>query len=285
MPEQTLFDLGGDPDAPLIHIAVANGFPPPTYHPLFDPLTERYRVISLPPRPLWSDPPPPESVNSWQSLADDLLAGLRARDLTGIIAVGHSFGCVASMLAVAAEPSRFRALVMLDPTFLPKQMLYPLAALRFVGGEARMPLVKRALNRRRRFPSVDEAFAYWRGKALFEQWSDSVLRLYAESLTRPAADGDGVELAWSPEWEARYYQTLYTRVWEDVPRLRGNHLPILTIRGTTSNTFSEGAAAQLRSLLPEMTYHEIEGHGHLFPQSAPDATREIVTAWLGEIDG
>jgi hypothetical protein len=43
-----LIDLGGS--GPLIHIAVANGFPPQTYLPIFDSLLSRYHLVSLPPR-------------------------------------------------------------------------------------------------------------------------------------------------------------------------------------------------------------------------------------------
>lgn len=77
---------------PTMHLAVANGFPPLTYTPLLGPLTDRYRVVSLPPRPLWSNPPSPETLTSWRVLADDLLAGMREYDLRDVIAVGHSFG-------------------------------------------------------------------------------------------------------------------------------------------------------------------------------------------------
>jgi pimeloyl-ACP methyl ester carboxylesterase len=270
---QTLYDFGGQ-GTPL-HVVVANGFPPKTYTPLLQPLTDRYHVVSLPPRALWTDPPPTDSFRSWHELADDLLAGLDQVNLTDLIAVGHSFGGIASMIAAVKNPSRFRGLILLDPTLLPVTALAGLAELRAAQG--RTPMADGALKRKARFRDVEEAYTYWRGKPLFTDWSDAAVRLYAESLTRPAPDG-GLELTWPPTWEAHYYDTITPDIWDYVPQLRGL-LPVLVLRGSISNTLSPDGIAQVRALLPEADYDEVEG-GHLFPHSAPDATRAAIELWL-----
>jgi pimeloyl-ACP methyl ester carboxylesterase len=273
---QTIYEYGGN-GTPL-HMAVANGFPPQTYAPLLNPLTDRYRAVSLPPRALWTDPPPPESFQSWGDLADDLLAGFDQFSLTDVIALGHSFGGIASMIAAVKQPSRFRGLILLDPTLLPPHLLAGLGELRAAQG--RTPLADGALKRKARFKDIEEAYTYWRGKPLFADWSDEAVRLYAESLTRPEPSG-GLELTWPPEWEAHYYDTISPDIWDYVPRLRGL-LPVLILRGTTSNTLFPAAFAQLREMLPDANFGEIEGHGHLFPHSAPDATRAAIEAWLAK---
>jgi pimeloyl-ACP methyl ester carboxylesterase len=281
---QTIYEFGErrrarNRDRHPLHIAVANGFAPQTYAPLVEPLTARRRVFSLPPRPLWGDPPPPESIRSWTSLAGDLLAGLRAHDLSDVVAVGHSFGAVGSLLAVIKEPARFSGLVLLDPTIFPARIMRALARMRARGEGEQMPLVSGARARRERFDSVDEAYAYWRARSLFADWSDAAVRLYAESALVPAPDGQGLTLAWSPAWEAHYYKTIHTDIWRYIPRLRGL-LPVLALRGAETNTFGEAAAARLRRLLPEMSCAEVPSHGHLFPQSAPDVTRALIETWL-----
>lgn len=278
---QTLYEFGGS--GAVLHLAVANGFPPQTYSPLLTPLTAAYRVVSLPPRPLWSDPPPPQSIRSWRSMADDLLAGMSQYGLTDVIAIGHSFGGVAALVAAAEAPKQFRGLILLDPTIFTPARLRVLAIFKALGLGGRLPLVQGALRRRSRFDSTDEAYDYWRSKRLFSDWSDEAVRLYAESLTRPAADGNGVELVWSPEWEARYYATIMTETWRYIGRLPKN-LPLLVIRGEQSNTFLPPAAEHLRRVLPHMGCAEISGHGHLFPQSAPDETRAVIERWLGDHD-
>jgi pimeloyl-ACP methyl ester carboxylesterase len=272
---QPLFDFGGS--GRVLHLAVANGFPPLTYRALLDPLAARYHVVSLPPRPLWDAPPPPESINSWRSLAVDLMAGLRAYDLNGVIAVGHSFGSVASMLAVSTEPKRFAALILLDPTLLSPRRLWMLAVLRRFGLEGRMPLVRGALRRRSRFTSRDEAFTYWRGKPLFRDWSDDALGLYTDAMVCPSAEG-GLELTWPPEWEAHYYRTIYAGSWQALETLRGT-VPILCLRGEMSDVFDASAGERFQHILPDATLEVVAG-GHLFPLSAPDATRAVIEKWL-----
>ena len=276
---QVLFDFGGV--GPVMHLALANGFPPQTYRPLMQPFTAQYRVVSLPPRALWLDPPPLDSAPSWRTLAEDLLAGFDAYGLDGMIGIGHSFGGIATLLAAIAQPERFRALVLLDPTMLPPHILQLVDEARAAGTDHRMPMVEAALRRRSRFADRDEAFAYWRAKPLFADWSDEVLWLYVDSLTRPAADGDGLDLTWSPEWEAHYYRTLFTEIWPELPKLN-DQLPVLAIRGTTTNAFLAESAVSFREALPDATLVEIEGHGHLFPHSAPAQTQAIVAGWLAE---
>jgi pimeloyl-ACP methyl ester carboxylesterase len=274
---QTIYEMGGQ--GSIIHLAVANGFPPRTYQSLLMPLTTTYRVISLPPRALWDDPPPPERLRSWHELADDLLAALDAYAIEPVIGLGHSFGGVVSLVAAAQHPQRFRALILLDPTIFMSWQFWSLAAMRALGLQMRMPLVRGALNRRARFDSIDEAYSYWRGKRLFHDWSDDAVRLYADSITRPRSDGQGLELVWLPAWEARYYQTILTTTWHYLGRLRGR-LPILTIRGERSDTLTQAVFAKMQRVLPDMSQAEIAGHGHLFPLSAPDATRQVIEAWL-----
>lgn len=272
-----LYTFGGS--GAVLHLAVANGFPPQTYRPLLEPLTAHYRVVSLPPRALWPEiGPPPEQTGSWRELADDLLAGMRQHNLTDVIAVGHSFGAVASLLAALDEPARFRALILLDPTILPPAIMEAIGAAQRQGGELRLPLVDGALKRRSRFDSITEAFDYWRGKRLFADWSDAALRLYAESMTRPAPDG-GVELAWSPAWEAYYYQSVYADTWNDLPRLDGL-MPLLVIGGEITDTFVTESQKLAQELLPHAQHLAVRGYGHLFPHSAPDETRRIITDWL-----
>lgn len=273
---QTRYDFGGN-GRPL-HMALANGFPPQTYAPLLNPLTDRYQALSFPPRPLWTDPPPAHTLRTWQQMADDLLSALDAHALTGVIGVGHSMGAVATLLAALESPQRFAALVLLDPTIFPPSAFWTLRLMRMVGLQGRFPLVNQALRRRAHFENEQAAFDYWRGKRLFKDWADDVLWLYVQGLTQPAPDG-GIMLSWSPLWESRYYATIYTHTWRKLPQLEGR-LPILVIRGTTTNTFLEPAAARFRRVVPSAHYAEIEGHGHLFPQSAPTQTHGILAAWL-----
>lgn len=276
---QPRHDFGGS-GSPL-HLAVANGFPPPTYTPFVAPLLDRHRVFSLPPRALWPGiGAPPDVPGDWNILADDLLAGWEASGIGRLVAVGHSYGGVASLMAATREPDRVAALVLLDPTIMAPPVMRQIAELRQRGAPARFDLVEGARRRRSRFASVEEAFAFWRQRPLFRLWPDATLRLYAESMTRPAADGDGVELTWSGAWEAHYYESFHVHTWEVAARL-SPAIPLLVVVGETSTTVSAEAVAEMRRVWPWATVRTIPGHGHLFPQEMGAAAGAIVREWLG----
>lgn len=277
---QPLYEFGGS--GALINLAVANGFPPEVYHPLVTPLTKNYRVVSLPPRAMWPGEPAPEAYRPWkETIAVDLLNGLRAYDMRDVIAIGHSFGAVASLLAAIAEPERFKALVLLDPTILPPSIMAVMAEQQASGEIQNNVLGQRAEKRRATFENTQAAYDYFKSKRLFSNWPDETVRLYAETLV-PVKDGSEVQLAWSAAWEAYYFRTLYTDTWDEIPKLTQTNLPILVLRGGTSDTFLAEAMTRMQSLMPDATYGELQGYGHLFPQEAPDETRERISHWLVE---
>ena len=279
---QPLHDFGGS--GPPLHLAVANGFPPATYAPFVAPLLSAHHVFTLPPRALWPDiGPPPAGAVSWVTMAEDLLAGWTAHGIGQLVAVGHSFGGVASMLAAVRQPERFQALVLLDPTILAPSILDQVRELRQRGEISRMPLVDGARRRRNRFATTEEAYQSWLGKPLFARWPDATLRLYAESMTRPAADGDGVELVWTTEWEAHYYETLFAESWAEAARLSAE-IPLLVLAGEESTTVLPDSVAEMRRVWPWADIRTIPGYGHLFPQEMGAVAGEMVGDWLAGID-
>ena len=272
-----LLDLGGR--GPLLHLAPANGFPPATYLPALAPVLETHHVVSLPPRAMWPAVDPPASPpGSWEPLAGDLLEGIGRHRLPPLVAVGHSFGAVVSLLAAVRDPARFRALAMLDPVIFPLQMLRDLSRRREAGEPGVRPLVEGALKRRSTFTGEAEAFGYWRAKPLFADWSDEAVRRYARAMLWPDGAG-GFTLRWSPRWEAHYYASVETGSWDAIARLDPG-LPVLIVRGATSDTFYAEVAEELQQRLPHATVRTVAGRGHLFPQSDPRETGHILSEWL-----
>ncbi len=280
---QPLLALGGQETAPALHIAPANGFVPQVYLPLLRPFFSAYRVVSLPPRALWGDGQPPALKNAldWRQIGDDLIEGITQNALSPVIAVGHSFGGVASALAVMKNPEHFKALVLLDPTFLPEHILSGLKQLTEMGIPDQHPLAQAALKRKRDFENTTEFYLRYRTRPLFANWDEEALRLYAEHGTHPLPDGKGITLLWTPEWEAFYFSTGFLGTWEELRKLEGK-VPMLIIQGAMSDTFTQESYERTKTLIPSATYKQIEGHGHLFPQSAPQETASIVQAWLNE---
>lgn len=236
-------------------------------------LGEGFHTVCCPPRALWPGiGPPPAEGGGWGELADDMVAGFTAHGIEGVVGVGHSFGAVATLLAAIRDPAIFRALVLLDPTILPLPQMRLLAE-----GRIRPALVEGALNRRRQFGSLEEAFAYWRNRALFRDWSDEALRLYAHSTL--TATAEGLALRWTPEWEAYYYRSIYTGTWEDLDRLSPT-LPLFVLGGSHSTTWQAEAARTLATRAPHAVTEWIEGAGHLFPHTHPAEAADRVRRFL-----
>jgi pimeloyl-ACP methyl ester carboxylesterase len=266
-------DFGGR--GPLLHLAHANGFPPGTYRLLAGALAAEHHVVALPARPLWPGSRP-EEIDSWRPLADDLVRGLEALDAPGLIGAGHSLGGVLTLWAAIARPDLFRAVILIDPVILPPHWLWGLRLLRLLGLGQRQPLVRGALHRRRTWPDRRACFRHYRGKALFDRWSDAALWDYVNSGTSPLPGG-GVTLRYPPEWEARIFATPPTGIWRDVPRL---DRPALILRGEHSQTFRPEALARLGRLLPGARLGTVAGAGHLLPMEQPAAIAAAIHDFL-----
>jgi len=275
-------DFGGD--GPIIHLAHANGFPPGSYRPLAETLTDHYHVIGLPSWPLRPDSQLKDP--DWHPLADDLIRGLDHLSLDGalglspggIIGVGHSMGGVLTLWAAVRRPDLFRAVVLIDPVFLPPAWLWAVRLLRLLGLQRRLPLVRGALRRRRTWPSRQACYEHYRDKRIFATWPDASLRAYAEAGTRERAGGQ-VELVYPPEWEAHIFATTPTDVWRAVPRLC---VPALVIRGEHSDTFRPESQARMERLVPQARFVVIPDAGHMAPMERPAETGATIRDFLAE---
>lgn len=278
-------DFGGPADAPTLHFAHANGFPPATYQELLQLLTPYFQVLSFNLRPLWQEPPSPEDFDHWQIIADDLLndfASIAAR--TPLFAVGHSLGAVATLLAARQKPALFRGIVLLDPVLFPRWLVWMMGSGKRWLPHRELPLIERTLRRRRRWESGQAAFERFRSKNTFAKWSDAALHAYVDSITAPDQDG-GVRLIYSPEWEAQIYRTGFTtnRGWERW--LKDIAVPVVAVRGEESDTFRDGSVIRWRRTRPDFPVHTIAGGSHLFPIEFPEQTAAQVIKIFEEMKG
>ena len=274
---QNLYDFGGVPDAPLLHIAHANGFHPATYAPLAAPLARSYHVLGLAARPLWPGQLP-QKDKTWRLFADDFIDGLEELGAGGVIGVGHSMGGVTTLLAAIDRPDLFRAIILLDPVLLPPGWLLLQEGIRRLRLPWQPSLVKRALCRHRTWPDRQSAYEYFHKKPFFASWQEAALRAYVEHGTRPTADGQ-VTLAYPPEWEAHIFGSVPTDIWQFVSRLN-SRLPVLFARGERSETFRPDALARAARLLPHARVATIPHAGHMFPLEHSAETAALILSFL-----
>jgi pimeloyl-ACP methyl ester carboxylesterase len=274
-----LITAGGTPGQQVLHLAPANGFVLETYQPLLLSGFFGFHCVAVPPRALWQHSPPPvQPETDWYEDAALMLKGMDEHFMPPVVAVGHSFGAIVTLIAALQEPERFRALILLDPTILVREAIDYVSDLRRQGHALENPLSQSALRRRRTFASIEGAYANFRSKPVFGQWSDEAIKLYAEYGTREIVGGRA--LTWSPEWEAYYFSTIPADTWDMVYRLPELKIPMLFLRGETSDTYTEASAAEVAHILPHATHKQIHAHGHLFPQSAPNVAARQIRTWL-----
>jgi len=275
------FSWGGT--GPPMHFLHANGYPPGCYKRLLDTLAGDFRVFGMLLRPLWPKAVPPE-IHDWHPFSRDLRHFLENMQAGRVIGMGHSIGAIVTLRTAMYAPGLFRALILLDPVLLPRHRMLQLQVVRTLHVAHRLShIAAQALARRRHFDDLEQLFAGYRRRGVFRYFSDEQLRTLIEGITRPSPSG-GYELAYSPEWEARIYQTGIWNDWDIWAGLSRLNLPVLIIRGAESDTFREGTARMVVRRNPGIKVVSVPAATHLVPLERPEevfeATREFLRGAL-----
>jgi pimeloyl-ACP methyl ester carboxylesterase len=271
------FELGAI--GPPLHFLHANGYPPACYKSFLDRLQTQYHVFGMLLRPLWKDSNP-NDINDWKPFSDDLLQFLSWR-ASPVIGVGHSIGAIVTLRAALRDPSKFRALILLDPVLFVPSRLVAWNFFRAIGlGNRVHPKIVGALKRRRTFDDLDTVFHGYRTRKVFQYMSDEDLQNYLAGITRKT--DNGYELVYSPEWESRIYLTglLDFDIWRGLPALE---IPTLFIRGAGTDTFLENAAKFVKRKLPKAQVKTLERSTHLLPLERPREVFNIMQSFLNGI--
>jgi pimeloyl-ACP methyl ester carboxylesterase len=272
------FDLNGS-GLPL-HFLHANGYPPDCYKPFLELLQTQYHVFGMLLRPLWKGSNPNE-LRSWRPLSEDLLHFLTPPQPTPVIGVGHSIGAIVTLRAALQDPSKFQALILLDPVlFVPSRLLLWRFFYMLGLGDRFHPLIRGAERRRRGFDNLETVFNRYRQRKIFRYLSDKDLRIYIEGITRRKADSS-YELVYSPEWEVQIYRTGLQDfdIWRNLPKLK---VPTLFIRGAETDTFLENAAKLVKRMQPQAQVETLEKSTHLLPLERPQELFDIMQSFLNE---
>ena len=137
----------------------------------------------------------------WADFGRDLADLFRQLDLHDIVGVGHSMGGHAMTEACAAEPERFRRLVLIDPVIASPEDYAAGNWLR-----EQMPDMQHPTARRRNhWKSADEMFERFKDRPPFSAFDPGVLRDYCDYGLLPDPQGDGFVLACPPQFEADVY--------------------------------------------------------------------------------
>lgn len=267
----------GDAARPVDLIFIhANGFNGLTYRTLLELLADDWRILAPDLRGHGSSPLSyaPEPRADWREMLGDLTALIGETDGPPLVLAGHSMGGTLAILAAAQAPERVRCVMMLDPVILDRAAS---ATMRVPGAwrmARRHPWARAALKRRRRFDSLEAAVDAYRGRGAFRDWPDAVLKDYVAGGFHPA-QGGGVDLACTPEWESSNYSAQANDAWGALKRFEG---PIRILKAEQGSTCSVGPADAAR--LGDLSVEIAPGGTHFFPMIQPDLARAFLAKVL-----
>jgi len=260
----------------VLHFAHGNGFPPGTYRKLISELGTSHHVVSMSARPLWADSRP-RVLRDWSVFAEDLRAELGRRDLRGIVGVGHSLGAVTSLLAAAADPGLFSAVVAVDPIILTGAHSLFWGTVKAIGLAGRINLVRGARRRRELWSDRAEARKTYANKKVFTSWDPEVLDDYLDAGMVDLPQG-GVRLRYPRECEARIFSAAPHDLWTE---LRKVSVPTLFVQGEHSDTFLDAARARVEREVPASQTAVVADSSHFLPMEYPIELARVIEEFLG----
>ena len=277
-------------DGPLLVFAHANGYPPQAYRTFLTTFLDDYQVFSLYLRSFWPGTDPQE-MRDWRAFRDDYIPevdslidkyGKQTESSSSVIGVGHSLGAMTSLMAAIKEPGMFRLLVLMEPVLFPRwqgtamRLLAPSKLIKRIH-----PLIKGTLKRKTRFESREAMYQRYRGKSVFSDLSNQVLRDYVEGLALEDSEG-GIRLKYTPDWEARIYETGGIADWYVWRNLHQVKCPVLIIRGEDTYVLFDRVINSMTEKMPAGEGYTMEGTGHLVPLEKPRETAEVVLNFLNK---
>ena len=258
-------------DRPIL-LTHATGFHALVWAPLAQHLSG-YEVYAPDLRGHGDTPPPISRDMNWDGFADDVLAVVDSMtgtglDTTDLLAVGHSKGATALLLAEQRRPGTFGALYCYEPVANPPEF-----SLADAGGEN--PLAVGALRRRDQFASRDEAYANYSGKLPFSALDPAALRAYVDHGFADQPDGT-VRLKCRPEIESAVYRMGAAH--DGFAHLGEIRCPVTIGTGVVSWFGPAAAAATIAEALPDGRLDSFPELGHFGPLEDPAGIAAAVLA-------
>lgn len=265
------YDLGGTGETVIL--AHATGFHGRVWLPVANHLRERYHCWSFDLRGHGDSDPAPGRDYDWTGFGRDALAVVdEIAALAGgaPLAVGHSGGAAALLLAEESQPTTFGALYCYEPVVWIPRPGRPVESLvddAFANG---------ARRRREVFESRAAARANYATKAPFEAFDRAALDAYVEWGFRDCPEG-GVALSCRREDEARIYEAAaHQHIFEHLDKVA---CPVAVASGALDSHFGVEASRALAQAIGAPTRVEVlPDLSHFGPMERPDEVASSIMA-------
>ena len=249
----------------------ANGFHGRCFDPVIATLVADYECASFDLRGHGDSAVSPDWSVAWQGYGDDALA-IAKQISKPTIAVGHSMGGAALVMAALVEPQLFRALILYEPIIFPSAIRENVSM-----NNAPSPLVEGARRRRKTFATRADAFANYASKPPMNAFDPRALHAFVDYGFRDASDH--IELKCAPEHEARNFEMgAIHETWDQLKNLR---VPTWVVSGSQQQGQPSGFAANIAEQIANSHFVEWQDLGHFGPMQQPERLAELIR----EVDG
>lgn len=217
-------------------------------------------------------------VADWRVLARDVAAFLDQAGVAGAVGIGHSMGAHTLVQVAADHPDAFSRLVLFDPVILAPEFYAPAEPLYTADNP------HPAIRRKREFASAEAMIERFRSRDPYDLFDARVFEDYCRHGLAPAASGEGMELACSPEDEASVYASSRSNpgILEAATRVG---VPTLVVRArhTTLNDFKSSPTwERLAATMPRGTDLHRPDMTHFHPFQDPADAARIIAAFIEE---
>ncbi len=250
-----------------IHFSHANGFPAKSYEYFFSHLQD-YRMDFI--NTMGHADYPNQSNLTF--LKEELIDYVTANNSKPVIAMGHSSGAAATLLAAGDNPELFEKVILIDPVTLGSKKRVAAELAKKLKLWARFSPAYKAKRRRFEFDSKQQAFDYYKTKSLFENFHPKCFEDYIEHGLKKS--GTGFELTFLPQVEADIFNHMPTRLPNDLSQVDGT-----IIYAKHSNIFGPSDISWWKRRHPHFKLVCFDGY-HLFPFEQPKQAAEAITAQI-----
>lgn len=264
-----------------VHFLHGNGFCAGTYTPFLNFLTADFRIYASDVRGHGqSNFHGLRRIHHWEIFADDLKDVVENVMVPPVTGIGHSLGAVTTFIAAAKYPDLFNGLVLIDPVIFTRSRLWFIAAMKTLGLQGNLPLVRSTRKRMRVFTNKQSAFKRWTaGKGIFKSWSTEFILAYLECGLLEK-DEDTAILKCDPELEAQIFESVPLNIWSFAKRIC---CPVLAVKGASSDAFVSSAARRLKTMIQDFELVDIPQSGHFVPMEQPQACACEIIAFLNRL--
>jgi pimeloyl-ACP methyl ester carboxylesterase len=267
--ELAIHDLGGV--GPELLCAHATGFHGLVWQPLVDALSNEFHSWSFDAAGHGASQTPNFDTFAWERFGTDVLTVIDALGLDRPVAIGHSMGGAALVMAELARPGTFAGLYLFEPIIFPEQPL----------GEGSSPMVQAATRRRNVFSSRDEAYDNYASKPPLNQLHPAALRSYVDYGLRDTDDAQ-VTLACQREFEALIFSSGgHHRAFDHLSELT---CPIVVAMGDEDGFGPAMIAPAIADAVGHAQLDRFDGLGHFGPLQDPSRVAAAAASFFAACD-